>query len=224
MPSRCATRSTSSPGATATPRLEDVTVALGAELLVLAGLASDEGNAPQEDRGALSSGRAAEIFGRMVAALGGPADFVERPDAHLRAAPCRQGRHAGARRHRAGDRHPRRRHRRGRARRRPHAARRPDRSRGRLHGARRDRRCRRRRTSRSRIVHARSEAAAEQAAGAPPRRLPHRQRTGRGTARSFAKTDRSDEKRARIRSSRALERSLRRLAYCVTTILVFDLP
>jgi thymidine phosphorylase len=35
----------------------------------------------------LDDGRAAEAFQRMVAALGGPADFIERPDAHLRAAP-----------------------------------------------------------------------------------------------------------------------------------------
>jgi thymidine phosphorylase len=61
--------------------LWDVTVALGAEALLLGGLASsvDEG-ADQLDE-ALSSGRAAETFGRMVAALGGPTDFVERyPD------------------------------------------------------------------------------------------------------------------------------------------------
>jgi thymidine phosphorylase len=37
-------------------------------------------------RAALQSGRAAEIFGRMVKELGGPADFVERPSAYLRAA------------------------------------------------------------------------------------------------------------------------------------------
>jgi thymidine phosphorylase len=36
---------------------------------------------------ALASGRAAEIFDRMVAALGGPADLLEHPDRHLKAAP-----------------------------------------------------------------------------------------------------------------------------------------
>src|SRR5690606_19083153 len=35
----------------------------------------------------LASGAAAERFGRMVAALGGPADFIEHIDGHLRAAP-----------------------------------------------------------------------------------------------------------------------------------------
>src|SRR5690606_23003678 len=36
---------------------------------------------------ALDSGRATERFSKMVALLGGPADFVERMDAHLPAAP-----------------------------------------------------------------------------------------------------------------------------------------
>ena len=67
-------------------RLEAVVMELGAELLLLSGLASDEGNARKKIEVALSSGRAAEIFGRMVSALGGPADIVENPDAHLRAA------------------------------------------------------------------------------------------------------------------------------------------
>ncbi|WP_413850338.1 thymidine phosphorylase [Albidovulum sp.] len=61
--------------------LWDVTVALGAEALVLAGLAGDPNEGADAIEEALESGRAAETFGRMVAALGGPADFVERyPD------------------------------------------------------------------------------------------------------------------------------------------------
>ncbi|WP_413870461.1 thymidine phosphorylase [Albidovulum sp.] len=61
--------------------LWDVTVALGAEALVLAGLADDVDEGADAIEEALESGRAAETFGRMVAALGGPADFVERyPD------------------------------------------------------------------------------------------------------------------------------------------------
>jgi thymidine phosphorylase len=68
-------------------RLETVAIALGAELLILAGLAIEEGNARKKIEVALSSGRAAEIFGKMVAELGGPADIVERPDAHLAVAP-----------------------------------------------------------------------------------------------------------------------------------------
>jgi thymidine phosphorylase len=36
---------------------------------------------------AISSGRAAAIFARMVAALGGPADLLDKPEAHLAPAP-----------------------------------------------------------------------------------------------------------------------------------------
>lgn len=61
--------------------LWDVTVALGAEALVLGGLAADEDDGADQIDEALTSGRTAEAFGRMVAALGGPTDFVERyPD------------------------------------------------------------------------------------------------------------------------------------------------
>ncbi len=69
------------------PRLAQVTMALCAEVLQTGGLASDSEAAGTMLDDALDSGRAAEIFGRMVAALGGPADFVENPDRHLPAAP-----------------------------------------------------------------------------------------------------------------------------------------
>jgi len=69
------------------PRLHEVTMALTAEMLLLGGLATDEAEARAKLQEALDSGRAAEIFGRMVAALGGPADFVERYDDHLEKAP-----------------------------------------------------------------------------------------------------------------------------------------
>ncbi len=68
-------------------RLHDVTVALGAEVLLTAGLASDLTDGAERIRTAFDSGRAAEIFGRMVAALGGPADFVEKAELHLPRAP-----------------------------------------------------------------------------------------------------------------------------------------
>jgi thymidine phosphorylase len=69
------------------PRMHEVTVALGAEMLLTGKLAAsiDEGRAKMER--AIDTGAAAERFQRMVAALGGPADLVERPDAHLEAAP-----------------------------------------------------------------------------------------------------------------------------------------
>jgi len=74
-------------GARAYPRLMAVTLALGAEMLVLGGLAraTEEGEAML--RAAFASGRAAEKFAAMVAGLGGPADVLERAEAYLPAAP-----------------------------------------------------------------------------------------------------------------------------------------
>ena len=68
-------------------RLHEVTVALGGELLASGGLASDDAEGRAKIEAAFASGRAAEIFGRMVAALGGPADFMEKPKAYLKPAP-----------------------------------------------------------------------------------------------------------------------------------------
>lgn len=68
-------------------RLEEVTVALGAEGLVLSGIASDTADGRRRIMEAFDSGKAAEIFGRMVAALGGPAGFMDDPAAHLKPAP-----------------------------------------------------------------------------------------------------------------------------------------
>ena len=67
--------------------LWDLTVALGGEVLTLAGLADDALDGEDQITEALDSGRAAETFGRMIAALGGPADFVERFPDRLPAAP-----------------------------------------------------------------------------------------------------------------------------------------
>lgn len=71
-------------------RLEDVTLSLAAEMLVSAKLAGTVKEARQSARDALDSGHAAERFGRMVAALGGPADFLERADTYLPVAPVRR--------------------------------------------------------------------------------------------------------------------------------------
>lgn len=68
-------------------RLELATMALCAELLHLSGAASSNREAAAMALDALESGRAAESFGRMVAMLGGPADFVERAENHLPRAP-----------------------------------------------------------------------------------------------------------------------------------------
>ncbi len=68
-------------------RLHAVTVALGAELLVLAGLAKSvaEGSAVLEKT--LSSGAAAERFAAMARALGGPGDLLENYKSLLPRAP-----------------------------------------------------------------------------------------------------------------------------------------
>ncbi len=64
-------------------RLEEVTLALGAEMLLNAGVAADLETAFSRCRDALSSGKAADYFGRMVHALGGPVDFMDRADRYL---------------------------------------------------------------------------------------------------------------------------------------------
>ncbi|MGI9394009.1 MAG: thymidine phosphorylase [Boseongicola sp.] len=56
-------------------RLIEVTLALGAELLVLSDLEAEPAAAAEKLRDALTGGRAAEIFDQMVAALGGPSEF-----------------------------------------------------------------------------------------------------------------------------------------------------
>jgi len=68
-------------------RLHEVTIALCAQMLVLGKLAKDTAEAVGKLEAALESGRAAEIFGKMVAGLGGPADLVENPGKYLEAAP-----------------------------------------------------------------------------------------------------------------------------------------
>jgi thymidine phosphorylase len=64
-------------------RLHTVTMALAVRMLVFGGLAESDGQASAMLEQALASGQAAERFARMVAALGGPRDFIERCDAHL---------------------------------------------------------------------------------------------------------------------------------------------
>lgn len=68
-------------------RLWDVTAALGGEALALAGLAADANEGRGRIGEALASGAAAERFVRMIAALGGPADFIDAWAAYLPKAP-----------------------------------------------------------------------------------------------------------------------------------------
>ncbi|WP_426112172.1 thymidine phosphorylase [Massilia sp. PWRC2] len=74
-------------GASRPARLHEVTMALCAEMLVLGKLAIDAASARVQLQAALDSGEAAARFARMVSALGGPADLLERPDAYLETAP-----------------------------------------------------------------------------------------------------------------------------------------
>ncbi len=65
------------------PRLLEVTMALCAEMLVLGELAKDAEEARTKLTAVLDNGEAAKHFGKMVTALGGPADFVENYDSYL---------------------------------------------------------------------------------------------------------------------------------------------
>ena len=68
-------------GTSVNSALWDITTALGGEALALGGIAADAADGARRIEEALESGAAADWFGRMVAAQGGPADFVERwPD------------------------------------------------------------------------------------------------------------------------------------------------
>ena len=60
-------------------RLHQITLELCAELLVNAQLSKDLVSAKKQLQKVLDSGKALEIFAKMVAALGGPTDFCERP-------------------------------------------------------------------------------------------------------------------------------------------------
>ena len=76
------------------PRMWDVTVELSAEMLVIGGLRPDLAEARVAIEEAFTSGRAAEIFGSMISALGGPIDFVTKADSYLAKAPVVKPVHA----------------------------------------------------------------------------------------------------------------------------------
>ena len=68
-------------------RLDEVTLSLCAEMLIVGGIEEDRASARARCENAVTSGKAAEIFGRMVRALGGPADFVDNYGGYLVKAP-----------------------------------------------------------------------------------------------------------------------------------------
>jgi thymidine phosphorylase len=69
------------------PRLHEVVLALAGEMLALGGLAPSAAAGRVRAAAALEDGRAAEVFARMVSALGGPDDFLERSGRYLGHAP-----------------------------------------------------------------------------------------------------------------------------------------
>jgi thymidine phosphorylase len=68
------------------PRLHAVVKSLATAMLVNSGLALDATTAEQQINQALNSGKAAEIFDKMVAALGGPTNYIEQPWASMQQA------------------------------------------------------------------------------------------------------------------------------------------
>ncbi|MGV2181711.1 thymidine phosphorylase [Rhizobium rhizogenes] len=68
-------------------RLETVVLAFAAEMLTQAGVEKTLAEAEASARDALASGKAAELFGRMVHGLGGPVDLLENPAKYLAVAP-----------------------------------------------------------------------------------------------------------------------------------------
>ena len=68
-------------------RLNEVVVALCAEMLIVTGIEEDNAAARDKVEKSITSGAAAEVFSRMVAAMGGPADFLENYTEYLSKAP-----------------------------------------------------------------------------------------------------------------------------------------
>jgi len=68
-------------------RLHEVTVSLCADMLVSGGLAKNIDDGRSKVEAVFDNGKAADVFARMVAALGGPSDLMDKPDKYLEAAP-----------------------------------------------------------------------------------------------------------------------------------------
>ena len=73
--------------AQADERLVDLTLELAAHMLDLSGVADNLNDAKDKASAALNQGRAAQVFARMVAGLGGPTDLLEKPQHYLPQAP-----------------------------------------------------------------------------------------------------------------------------------------
>ncbi|PCJ30856.1 MAG: thymidine phosphorylase [Alphaproteobacteria bacterium] len=68
-------------------RLHEVVMALCSEMLFLTRIAASREEAVQKLEAVLGNGKAMEIFAKMVAELGGPNDFIDRPEQYLAKAP-----------------------------------------------------------------------------------------------------------------------------------------
>lgn len=64
-------------------RMHEINMALCADLLVSSNLAKNEKQAKEKLQESIDSGKALEIFGKMVHALGGPIDFIENYETYL---------------------------------------------------------------------------------------------------------------------------------------------
>ena len=82
-------------GARFDPRVQAGVGELGGEALLIGGLVADAEEGRRRIEAAIRSGHAAERFAGMVRALGGPADLLERPGAHLPETPVRRDVFAG---------------------------------------------------------------------------------------------------------------------------------
>ncbi len=71
-------------------RLDEVVMSLCAEMLIMTDLESDGAAARSKVDEAVTSGKAAEVFARMVYELGGPVDIVDNYETHLPIAPVSQ--------------------------------------------------------------------------------------------------------------------------------------
>ncbi len=71
-------------------RLDEVVMSLCAEMLIMTDLESDGAAARSKVDEAVTSGKAAEVFARMVYELGGPVDIVDNYEKHLPIAPVSQ--------------------------------------------------------------------------------------------------------------------------------------
>jgi thymidine phosphorylase len=77
------------------PRLDEVVLELSAAMLVLGGIETDREKAKARADSAVTSGAAAQVFDRMVVALGGPGNFVADYRKHLPQAAVSQPVRAG---------------------------------------------------------------------------------------------------------------------------------